>query len=69
MKIDLPARRKDSTRLTVQVTPSLAVTMLDALPYLLDYPLRLHRTNDEPILPAAIIGKTLSGVGLEVKPP
>jgi len=31
-------RRNDSTSLTVQVTPSMAVTMLDALPYLIDYP-------------------------------
>ncbi len=33
VKLDLPKERKpDSTTLTVQVTPSLAVTMLDALP-------------------------------------
>jgi uncharacterized protein YfaS (alpha-2-macroglobulin family) len=36
--LDLPPRRAGSTSLSVQLTPSLAVTMLDALPYLIDYP-------------------------------
>ena len=36
----LPAERKpNSTSFSVQITPSLAVTMLDALPYLIDYPM------------------------------
>jgi hypothetical protein len=67
VKIDLPARRKDSTRLTVQVTPSLAVTMLDALPYLLDYPYGCTEQTMSRFLPAAIIAKTLSGVGLDAE--
>jgi len=38
VKLDLPRERKaGTTTLTVQLTPSLAVTMLDALPYLIDY--------------------------------
>ena len=37
VKLDLPkARKQESTSLIVQVTPSLAVTMLDALHYLID---------------------------------
>src|SRR6185436_4985599 len=39
VKLDIPKeRRSDSTNLTVQVSPSMATTMLDALPYLIDYP-------------------------------
>ena len=39
MKLELPHERKaGSTSLSVQITPSMAVTMLDALPYLADYP-------------------------------
>jgi hypothetical protein len=66
VKINLPAaRRKDSARLTVQVTPSLAVTMLDALPYLLDYPYGCAEQTMSRFLPAAIIAKTLSDVGID----
>jgi hypothetical protein len=39
IKLTIPKeRRADSTNLTVQVAPSMATTMLDALPYLIDYP-------------------------------
>ena len=67
VKIDLPARRKDSTKVVVQVTPSLAVTMLDALPYLLDYPYGCTEQTMSRFLPAAIIAKTLSDVGLDAE--
>ena len=41
VKLDIPKeRRADSTTLSVQVAPSMATTMLDALPYLID--LRLY---------------------------
>ena len=37
--LDIPKERKmDSTSLTVDIAPSMAVTMLDALPYLIDFP-------------------------------
>ena len=37
--LDIPAqRRKGATRLDVQLQPSLAATVIDALPYLEDYP-------------------------------
>ncbi|HEY7545443.1 MAG TPA: alpha-2-macroglobulin family protein, partial [Blastocatellia bacterium] len=39
IRLDIPRERKaESTALTVQIAPSMAVTMLDALPYLIDYP-------------------------------
>lgn len=66
VKLDLPKERKaGSTSLTVQVTPSLAVTMLDALPYLIDYPYGCTEQTMSRFLPAAITAKTLRDVGLD----
>ncbi|MDB6112979.1 MAG: Large extracellular alpha-helical protein, partial [Pedosphaera sp.] len=53
VKLALPKERKSgSTSLTVQVTPSLAVTMLDALPYLIDYPYGCTEQTMSRFLPA-----------------
>jgi len=66
VKLDLPKERKaDSTSLTVQITPSLAVTMLDALPYLIDYPYGCTEQTMSRFLPAVITAKTLRDVGLD----
>lgn len=66
VKLDLPKERKaDSTSLVVQVTPSLAVTMLDALPYLIDYPYGCTEQTMSRFLPAAITAKTLRDLGLQ----
>jgi uncharacterized protein YfaS (alpha-2-macroglobulin family) len=65
VKLDLPARKVDSTQLTVQVTPSLAVTMLDALPYLIDYPYGCTEQTMSRFLPATIVAKTLKDAGLQ----
>jgi uncharacterized protein YfaS (alpha-2-macroglobulin family) len=60
-------RKKNSTRLSVQVTPSLAVTMLDALPYLIDYPYGCTEQTLSRFLPAVIVTKTLMDQGLKPK--
>jgi len=66
IKLDLPKERKaNSTSLTVQVTPSMAVTMLDALPYLIDYPYGCTEQTMSRFLPAVITAKTLRDVGLD----
>ncbi len=66
VKLDLPKERKaGSTSLTVQVTPSLAVTMLDALPYLADYPYGCTEQTMSRFLPAVITAKTLRDLGLD----
>jgi uncharacterized protein YfaS (alpha-2-macroglobulin family) len=65
VKLDLPARKAESTKLTVQVTPSLAVTMLDALPYLIDYPYGCTEQTMSRFLPATIVAKTLKDAGLQ----
>lgn len=67
VQIDLRAHRQNSARLVVQVTPSLAVTMLDSLPYLLDYPYGCTEQTMSRFLPAAMIAKTLDGVGLNAE--
>jgi alpha-2-macroglobulin len=64
--LDLPGQRREgSTRFTVQVTPSLAVTMLDALPYLVNYPYGCTEQTMSRFLPAAITARTLKDLGLK----
>lgn len=67
VKLDLPARKPGSTRLTVSVTPSLAVTMLDALPYLADYPYGCTEQTLSRFLPAAIVRQTLRSLGIDAE--
>jgi uncharacterized protein YfaS (alpha-2-macroglobulin family) len=65
IKLDIPkARRAETTELTVQVAPSMATTMLDALPYLIDYPYGCTEQTMSRFLPAAITAKTLRDLGL-----
>jgi uncharacterized protein YfaS (alpha-2-macroglobulin family) len=64
--LELPRERR-ATDLVVQVTPSIAVTMLDALPYLVDYPYGCTEQTMSRFLPAAIVAKTLRGMGLDAK--
>jgi len=66
VKLVLPHDRKPgSTSLTVQVTRSMAVTMLDALPYLINYPYGCTEQTMSRFLPTVITAKTLSDLGLQ----
>lgn len=66
IKLDIPKeRRVDSTKLTVQIAPSMATTMLDALPYLIDYPYGCTEQTMSRFLPAVITAKTLRDLGLK----
>ncbi|HET7113735.1 MAG TPA: alpha-2-macroglobulin family protein, partial [Pyrinomonadaceae bacterium] len=66
IKLDIPKeRRVDSTSLTVQVAPSMATTMLDALPYLIEYPYGCTEQTMSRFLPAVITAKTLRDLGLK----
>jgi len=49
------------------VAPSLAVTMLDALPYLVDYPYGCTEQTLSRFLPAAIVANTLRSRGLSAE--
>lgn len=62
--LDLPHDRRDTT-LTVQLAPSLAVTMLDALPYLIQYPYGCTEQTMSRFLPAAIVARTLAKNGID----
>ena len=65
IKLDIPKeRRGESTTLTVQVAPSMATTMLDALPYLIEYPYGCTEQTMSRFLPAVITAKTLRDLGL-----
>ena len=66
VKLDIPKeRRAESTTLTVQIAPSMATTMLDALPYLVDYPYGCTEQTMSRFLPAVITAKTLRDLGLK----
>jgi alpha-2-macroglobulin len=65
IKLDLPARRPETTSLSVQIAPSMATTMLDALPYLIDYPYGCTEQTMSRFLPAAITAKTLRDLGMK----
>ncbi|HKY27238.1 MAG TPA: alpha-2-macroglobulin family protein [Pyrinomonadaceae bacterium] len=66
VSLDIPReRRVDSTVLTVQVAPSMATTMIDALPYLIDYPYGCTEQTMSRFLPAVITAKTLRDLGLK----
>ncbi len=66
LPIELPAaRRPGSTTLVVQVAPSIATTMLDALPFLIDYPYGCTEQTMSRFLPAAIVARTLQQLGLD----
>ena len=66
INLNIPKERKiDSTSLTVQIAPSMAVTMLDALPYLIHYPYGCTEQTMSRFLPAAITAKTMRDLGLK----
>ena len=66
VRLDITAaRKKDTTTLVVQVAPSLAVTMLDALPYLIDYPYGCTEQTMSRFLPSVVTAKTLKDLGLQ----
>ncbi len=64
LRLEIPASRPGSAAMTVQVTPSLAVTMLDALPYLIDYPYGCTEQTMSRFLPSVITAGTLAKLGL-----
>ncbi len=65
IRLDLPHDRR-ATALTVRVQPSIAAVMLDALPYLIDYPYGCTEQTMSRFLPAAIVARTLRKNGRDV---
>lgn len=63
IRLELPRERR-ATDLTVQVAPSIAVTMLDALPYLIEFPYGCTEQTMSRFLPAAIVARTIETLNL-----
>ncbi|MCL2005363.1 MAG: MG2 domain-containing protein [Planctomycetaceae bacterium] len=58
--VRVPAERKpEQTKLTVQFSPSLAFSMIDALPYLVDYPYGCTEQTLNRFLPTVIVHKVI----------
>ena len=67
VKVDIPAeRRVDQSQLTVQYSPSLAVAMVDALPYLAAYPYGCTEQTLNRFVPAVVTRKTLLDMDLNL---
>lgn len=59
-------RRVSSTRLEVQFSPTLAGAMVDALPYLIDYPYGCTEQTLNRFLPAVLTQQTLRRMGVDL---
>jgi uncharacterized protein YfaS (alpha-2-macroglobulin family) len=64
IRLELPRERR-ATDLTIQIAPSLAATMLDALPYLIEFPYGCTEQTMSRFLPAVIVARTLEKLGLD----
>jgi len=65
--ISVPAqRRAEQTRLEVRYTPTLAGAMVDALPYLIDYPYGCTEQTLNRFLPAVITQQALRRMDLDL---
>jgi len=65
---DVPAeRRVEQSRLEVRYSPTLAGAMVDALPYLVDYPYGCTEQTLSRFLPTVITQKVLLDMGLDLK--
>ncbi len=65
--IEVPAeRRPEQTKLEIRYTPTLAGTMVDALPYLIDYPYGCTEQTLNRFLPAVVTQRTLKNMGLDL---
>ena len=60
-------RRAEQTRLEVHYSPTLAGAMVDALPYLIDYPYGCTEQTLNRFVPAVITQQTLRKLGLDLK--
>lgn len=60
-------RRPEATQLVVRYTPTLAGAMLDAVPYLIDYPHGCTEQTLNRFLPAVITQRTLARMGIDLE--
>jgi alpha-2-macroglobulin len=65
--IKIPAdRRPDQSQLVVRVSPSLAASMIDALPYLAEYPYGCTEQTLNRFLPTVITQRTLQAMKVDL---
>ena len=68
LAIDLPRERKPgSSELVVQLNPSLAAIMLDALPYLNEYPYGCVEQTVSRFIPSVVTAHTLHDLGYNLE--
>ncbi len=68
MNITVPAAIKpNSQSLDVRTNPSIAAVMIDALPYLLDYPYGCTEQTLSRFVPAVVTAKTLQKLGIRLE--
>lgn len=68
LTFDVPeARRAESSRLEVRYSPTLAGAMVDALPYLVEYPYGCTEQTLSRFLPTVITQRVLINMGLDLK--
>ncbi|TWT29351.1 MG2 domain protein [Posidoniimonas corsicana] len=67
-EIQVPAKRRaEQTRLEVRYSPTLAGAMVDALPYLIDYPHGCTEQTLNRFLPAVVTQQTLIDLGVDLQ--
>lgn len=67
VSLTLPAERKpEQTQLKLTLQPSLAATLLDALPYLAEYPYGCIEQTTSRFVPAVLVSRTLSELGVNL---
>jgi len=63
----VPAKRRpEASRLEVRTSPSLAATLVDALPYLADYPYGCTEQTLNRFLPTLVVRQTLRELGIDL---
>jgi hypothetical protein len=66
--LDIPSeRREGDSELTVILQPSLALTLLDALPYLIEYPYGCTEQTMSRFIPAVACAQTLKEAGTSLE--
>ena len=67
IEIDVPAKlRPEETKLTVRISPSVATAVVDAIPYLADYPYGCTEQTLNRFIPAVIAQRTLKGMKIDL---
>ncbi|GAB6164871.1 hypothetical protein JCM19992_08710 [Thermostilla marina] len=67
-RLNVPEKRRpETTRLEVRYSPTLAGAMIDALPYLLDYPYGCTEQTLNRFVPAVVTQKVLLEMGVDLE--